>query len=614
MSFFFIANINAQNADFSVVGNPDIKVPAFDTDASTAATWTALTASPHAVSRSCCVYISRNDTGWIYQFGGGATTQLTNVARYNLRTSTWTNSVSVMPFAISAGAAIADGDSVIYVFGGNNPTLGKTMKYNIVSNTWTTLTDMPTPATDFLAVKYKDTLVYVICGGDGLFGTVVNNAVRLFRMRSGTWTSLATFPVAKGMVAGGIYRDTIILAGGWNGTTGNNATHKGVINPSDPTSVTWTAVANYPTGGVTRMASYTCVIPGQGAGVAFTGGAIDGATLTAATNFYNFCTGTWQTLPLNPLARSNFRGAGAGDSSMYVVGGFTTVGVGNFERLSFSQIDGNCAGSPPPSGGQITICRTGIRKSIPENGGNANPALDTITVTGIPSNQVITKIQVKIDTVLHTWIGDLRFWLTKDAVTDTIISRIGWTGTGFGNSCDNFYGTNLVDSTGLTNIQNIPSTCNGTLAQATGFFNPKSPLAPFVGTSPNGNYILRICDNAAGDTGSLRNWCLIITYATATGISNNTINTIPGEFSLSQNYPNPFNPSTTINYSIPTTGLVTLKVYDVIGKEVATIVNEVKNAGNHEVRFTPSGLSSGVYFYRLQSGNFVETRKMFLMK
>jgi hypothetical protein len=95
----------------------------------------------------------------------------------------------------------------------------------------------------------------------------------------------------------------------------------------------------------------------------------------------------------------------------------------------------------------------------------------------------------------------------------------------------------------------------------------------------------------------------------------------PNEFRLEQNYPNPFNPNTKIKYTIPNVSLsgvegsrVQLKVYDVLGNEVATLVNESKPAGSYEVEFNASNLSSGVYFYKLQSGSFVETRKMILLK
>jgi photosystem II stability/assembly factor-like uncharacterized protein len=80
------------------------------------------------------------------------------------------------------------------------------------------------------------------------------------------------------------------------------------------------------------------------------------------------------------------------------------------------------------------------------------------------------------------------------------------------------------------------------------------------------------------------------------------------------NYPNPFNPSTSIKYQIQNSGLVTLKVYDIVGKEVATLVNEIKQPGSYDVRFDARSLSSGAYFYKLITGNFTETKRMLLVK
>jgi hypothetical protein len=99
----------------------------------------------------------------------------------------------------------------------------------------------------------------------------------------------------------------------------------------------------------------------------------------------------------------------------------------------------------------------------------------------------------------------------------------------------------------------------------------------------------------------------------ATGIKQ-VGNNIPSQFTLSQNYPNPFNPSTIIKYSVPKAQLVTLKVYNLLGQEVATLVNNQQNAGNYEVTFSADKLASGIYFYTLNAGNFVSTKKMILLK
>ena len=102
-------------------------------------------------------------------------------------------------------------------------------------------------------------------------------------------------------------------------------------------------------------------------------------------------------------------------------------------------------------------------------------------------------------------------------------------------------------------------------------------------------------------------------------ISKTTINKlivtgklIPDVYALEQNYPNPFNPSTTIKYHIPELSFVTLKVYDVLGNEIATLINEKKSIGSFDIKFDATGLPSGIYFYRLRVGSFVETKKMVL--
>jgi photosystem II stability/assembly factor-like uncharacterized protein len=89
---------------------------------------------------------------------------------------------------------------------------------------------------------------------------------------------------------------------------------------------------------------------------------------------------------------------------------------------------------------------------------------------------------------------------------------------------------------------------------------------------------------------------------------------IPWGYVLHQNYPNPFNPSTTIKYELPKASQVTLTLYDVLGRQVSVLVNERREAGYHEVKFDGSGLSSGVYFYRIEAGSFVETRKLILLR
>jgi hypothetical protein len=89
---------------------------------------------------------------------------------------------------------------------------------------------------------------------------------------------------------------------------------------------------------------------------------------------------------------------------------------------------------------------------------------------------------------------------------------------------------------------------------------------------------------------------------------------LPLTYSLSQNYPNPFNPTTTIRFEIPVEVHVALRVYNVLGQEVLVVLDEVKRPGRYDVRVEASALASGAYFYRMQAGDFLETRKLMLLK
>lgn len=106
------------------------------------------------------------------------------------------------------------------------------------------------------------------------------------------------------------------------------------------------------------------------------------------------------------------------------------------------------------------------------------------------------------------------------------------------------------------------------------------------------------------------------------GASNSVVTTteenegtaVPREFSLFQNYPNPFNPTTQINYSVPRRSYITLKVYNLLGQEVATLFEGLQQAGNYKAILDGGNLASGTYLYRLNAGTFVETRKLVLLR
>jgi hypothetical protein len=117
---------------------------------------------------------------------------------------------------------------------------------------------------------------------------------------------------------------------------------------------------------------------------------------------------------------------------------------------------------------------------------------------------------------------------------------------------------------------------------------------------------------ATNSCGTTSNWSNIRRFTVP--VNERTGTTMPTEFSLTQNYPNPFNPATTIRYALPKAVHVKLTIFDPLGKEIETIVSKTQAAGEYEIQWNPSHLTSGVYLYRLQAGEFVETRKMVLMR
>ncbi len=143
-------------------------------------------------------------------------------------------------------------------------------------------------------------------------------------------------------------------------------------------------------------------------------------------------------------------------------------------------------------------------------------------------------------------------------------------------------------------------------------------------TQPDGNGPTLSLKNPDLDNTLGQNWAASVGYGTPGKINDTFVNvndqksTLPTEFALFQNYPNPFNPTTLIRYSIPQNSFVTLKVYDVIGNEIAELINEEKSAGNYEVEFSSLKnnlkISSGVYLYQLRANDFVQTKKMILIK
>jgi len=249
--------------------------------------------------------------------------------------------------------------------------------------------------------------------------------------------------------------------------------------------------------------------------------------------------------------------------------------------------------SAPPPGPSVELCRT-VNIPLPDH----STRMDSVQVV-LGSGCVITDVNVKIGNLTHTWDADVSIYLRKNNVGVKIVNQVGGSG-------DNFINTVLNDSAATPIASGV--------APFTGSFRPSNPLTPFnfgAGLG-DGYWKFVMTDTATGDTGLLTNWCLILQYNCPVG-GVQTVE-IPNYYSLSQNYPNPFNPSTNINFTLPKGENVKLVVFDILGREVATLVNEFKTSGVYNVNFDASHLSSGVYFYSIQTDNFKETKRMLLVK
>jgi subtilisin-like proprotein convertase family protein len=219
---------------------------------------------------------------------------------------------------------------------------------------------------------------------------------------------------------------------------------------------------------------------------------------------------------------------------------------------------------------------------------------DTISV---PGSALLTSLEVFLS-IQHTFCGDLDITLrAPNGTTRDVTSDNGSTGEHI---------LTVLGTTGpnVTTTTFLPPWTN--LAQ------PEVAFGNMGGTNIQGNWILEVADDAGGDVGVLVGWGLRFNGAVTSidPVSGN----VPDRFNLYQNYPNPFNPATTIKFDLAKNSDVKIRIYDILGREVRTLVNEFKPAGTYELKFDASSIASGTYFYKIEAGDFVDIKKMVLVK
>ncbi len=230
----------------------------------------------------------------------------------------------------------------------------------------------------------------------------------------------------------------------------------------------------------------------------------------------------------------------------------------------------------------------------------AIPAIGTVSSTIIiPGGGTVTSVELFMS-INHTFTDDLDITLTspngqvRDITSDN------------GGSSDNGYLCFFVDA--APTLVTDPNF----LAPFSNLVRPEILMGNMGGSVTNGTWTLTITDDLGGDSGVLKGWGIRLngSLTAIEPVSNN----IPIKFNLYQNYPNPFNPVSNIKFDIAKNSNVKLVVYDLLGREVKTLVNEFTQAGQYEVKFDGSNLASGTYFFKIEAGDFTDVKKMILVK
>jgi subtilisin-like proprotein convertase family protein len=308
------------------------------------------------------------------------------------------------------------------------------------------------------------------------------------------------------------------------------------------------------------------------------------ATLIGAWNFdgnlKNFSATTGIDGSFNTAATNNTRFSAYSNEST----------TGSIPAATFAAHPTVLSATAFPLGYNLRIVNT----SIPDN----SSLTDVMPISGNTGNVTDVKVVLAIQ---HANTGDLTVKLKAPNNTEVTLSTTN------GGVSPNGYLTCLDDSASYL----ITSTLY--ISPWSGTMKPQNAMGTFGSSPRNGNWTLTVTDGAAGNTGTLLGWGIRLNGTVVLGTPNITGN-LPEKFDLFQNYPNPFNPVTKIKFAIPTNENVRLSVFDVLGREIQTIVDKKMEAGNYEYDFDGSRLSSGVYFYKIVAGNYTSIKKMMLIK
>ena len=598
--------------------------------------------------------------GKIYAIGGRYTVKLLN--EYDPATDTWTTKIPMPTERMLLATGVVNGN--IYAIGGivtaYNPALSTVEEYNPVTDTWKRKKDMSTTRLG-LGTSVVDGKIYAIGGmtSGSAFWSGVHRTVEMYDPLTDTWSTKADMPTARVWFSTSVVEGKIYAIGGALVTREPLST----VEVYDPTTDTWTTKTPMPTA---RAAHAAAVVDG----IIYV---IGGGTVSAqpggfsVVEAYDPATDTWTRKADIPAPRASLSTSGVG-GKIYAIGGIPTFADPHLTGLrtvyeydpskdlttlvktfniskcfAIAGSDSICITTKINDPTGITLLaeiespdQTPI-ESLPlfddgkHNDGNSGDSLYAniwqissaeeryyfvdLEVTQIGTDTIINHIN---NVALFTTIGPVVFENYTLGSSDTepnpgdklniklTLKNEGSTATASNVTAKLISLDTLatVETDAYLSLKDIkPGESNTT----SNYYRIK-----ISNNCPEGAEIKFALEITSNDYAYWRDTFSVFTVSSV--FIEKIKKNVTSQFSLNQNYPNPFNPATTINYSLPSRNFVTLKVYNSLGKELQTLVSEFVDAGWHAIQFDASNFSSGLYFYRLQAGDWVETRKMLLMK
>jgi hypothetical protein len=592
--------------------------------------------------------------------GGGFTSaggvSANRVARFNTQTNTWSTLGTGSQNGVSGNVeALAVVGNEVYV-GGDFTSAGgvsanRVARFNTQTNTWSTLGTGSSNGVDgggVYALAVVGDEVYV--GGDFTSaGGVSANRVARFNTQTNTWSTLGTGSQngvsGVGVGALAVVGNEVYVGGGFTSAGGVSANRVARFNTQ---TNTWSTLGTGSSNGVNGPFVFALAVVGNEVVV---GGSFTSAGGVSANNVarFNTLTNTWSSLGTgssNGVNDDVFALAVVGNE-VVVGGSFTSAGgvsANNVARFNTQTNTWSTLGTGSSNGVSGDVFALAVVGNEVVVGGSFTSA------GGVSANNV-----ARFNTQTNTWStlgtgssngvnGEVRalavvgnevfvggFFTSAGGVSANRVARFNtqtntWStlGTGSSNGVNDWvYALAVVGNEVF--VGGTFTSAGGVSANNVARFNTQTNTWSTLGTGSSngvdggGVYALAVVGNDVVVGGR---------FTSAGGVSANNVArwnsgtsrveqlspTAPKTFLLEQNYPNPFNPSTTIRYQLPVASEVKLEVYDVLGKKIATLVNERQSAGSYQVVWNASGLSSGTYFYRLQAGSFVETKKMIMVK